>query len=81
MSGSFVQSCTVIERAVGAVSRKVHGLGGVFLALMMFITAVDVVGRYIFNSPIKGTTEINELALVVMAVSYTHLTLPTTPYV
>jgi len=66
MSGFFVQSCTVIERAVGAVSRKVHSLGGIFLALMMFITAVDVVGRYIFNRPIKGSTELNELALVVM---------------
>jgi len=66
MSGSFVRAGHVTEKVIKTISGKVHRLGGLFLAVMMFITAVDVIGRYIFNRPIKGSTELNELALVVM---------------
>ena len=51
------------------------GIGGwvssIVLFSLMAMTCIDVVGRYFFNSPLDGAT----------AVSYTHLTLPTTPYV
>ncbi|HKS17686.1 MAG TPA: TRAP transporter small permease [Bradyrhizobium sp.] len=36
------------------------------LFLMMWITFVDVVGRYVFNSPLQGAYEITELSLAVL---------------
>lgn len=60
----------VIDRAVRAVNYV--GMGVLF-ALMCFVTA-DVVARYVFNSPIMGGMEIDELALAVVALlslSYT----------
>jgi len=31
---------------------------------MMFLTAADVIGRYVFNSPVQGSYEITEFMLV-----------------
>ena len=36
------------------------------LFLMMWITFIDVVGRYVFNYPLHGAYEITELALAVL---------------
>lgn len=48
-----------LQRALGLTAAAV-------LFLMMMITAVDVVGRYIFNRPINGGFEITELMLAVL---------------
>ena len=37
-----------------------------FMVLMMLLTVVDVAGRYFFNSPITGTTEISRLMMVII---------------
>ncbi len=34
-----------------------------FLFALMWITTVDVIGRYVFNSPLFGSTELTELTL------------------
>jgi TRAP-type transport system small permease protein len=39
-------------------------LGGIILLIMMAMTIVDVVGRYAFNSPLRGAGELTELLLV-----------------
>ena len=39
-------------------------VGGLMLLVMMALTIVDVVGRYIFNSPLGGAGELTELILV-----------------
>ena len=39
-------------------------LGGMLLLVMMATTIVDVIGRYIFNSPLSGAGELTELILV-----------------
>ena len=39
-------------------------VASVILAAMMFLTVADVIGRYFFNSPIKGTWELVGLLLV-----------------
>lgn len=39
-------------------------LGGMMLLVMMVMTVVDVIGRYIFNSPLGGAGELTELLLV-----------------
>jgi TRAP-type C4-dicarboxylate transport system permease small subunit len=36
------------------------------LLAMMLLTVVDVVGRYVFNRPVRGAFEVTELMLVVL---------------
>lgn len=38
-------------------------IGGVLLLGMMGITVVDVVGRYLFNAPLAGASELTEMLL------------------
>ena len=38
--------------------------GGIILTAMMFLVTADVLGRYLFNRPIHGTTEITEFMMV-----------------
>ncbi len=42
----------------GIISKVLMGFSAIFLFLMMALTFSDVVGRYFFNSPISGATEI-----------------------
>ncbi|QOL79518.1 TRAP transporter small permease [Pseudooceanicola spongiae] len=37
---------------------------GLILLLLMTLTVVDVIGRYLFNSPLIGATELTEVLLV-----------------
>jgi len=48
-----------LERVLGGVSATV-------LFLMMMITAVDVVGRYVFNKPLNGGFEVTEMMLAAL---------------
>jgi len=41
-----------------------HVAGGIILTAMMVLVAGDVLGRYLFNQPIHGTTEITEFMMV-----------------
>lgn len=38
--------------------------GGVILSAMMLLVTGDVLGRYLFNRPIHGTTEVTEFMMV-----------------
>jgi TRAP-type transport system small permease protein len=42
----------------GIISQVLMGFSAIFLFLMMAFTFSDVIGRYFFNSPITGATEI-----------------------
>ncbi len=53
-----------IEKLTHKTSKALAYFGAVILFLMMILTVVDVVGRYIFNSPIKGTKDLIEIGLV-----------------
>jgi len=48
-----------LEGALGLTS-------GAVLFLMMMITAVDVIGRYVFNKPLAGGFEITEMLLAAL---------------
>lgn len=48
----------VIGRALARIINGVSILGGLAIALMMFHITFDVIGRYIFNTPIPGTITI-----------------------
>lgn len=52
------------ESGLYSVSRVAAVIAAIVLALMMLLTVVDVVGRYFFNSPIKGTWEMVGLLLI-----------------
>ena len=60
----------MIRKAVARIDRGMEPLlgiiAGVLLFCMMTLTFVDVVLRYIFNAPLKGSFEITELMLVVL---------------
>ncbi len=45
----------------------------ILIILLMFLVTADVVGRYVFNSPIPGTLEIGESAMVfIVFLAYAH---------
>ena len=49
---------------------------GVVIMAMMLLTATDVIGRYVFNSPIQGSYEITEfmlVAVVFLGIAYVQL--------
>ncbi|WP_417616228.1 TRAP transporter small permease [Oceanisphaera sp.] len=50
-------------RSAVALKRLLNLLAGLMLLLMMLITAVDVVGRYLFNTPLVGGSELIEIML------------------
>lgn len=48
-----------IERVVGVVA-------SVLVFLLMLLTFVDVMGRYIFNAPLRGASEMTEILLALI---------------
>ena len=52
-----------LDALVGRVSDGLVRAGAVGLAFMMVLTFCDVIGRYVFNSPIVGTVELTELSM------------------
>ena len=64
-----------IKKGIQAVNRFIAGVSGVFLIPLMIITAVDVVGRDVFNHPIPGTVELSQYMLAVfilLGFAYAH---------
>ena len=63
-----------LNQALTWLSRRLNKVGTVLLVVMMLVTTIDVIGRYIFNSPFGGANEIAEFlqALVVyLGIAYT----------
>ncbi|MEP1767809.1 MAG: TRAP transporter small permease [Sulfitobacter sp.] len=63
---------TNVQEGRGAASAEHHltwtgillgSLGGILLICMMGLTVFDVIGRYLFNAPIMGATELTEILL------------------
>ncbi|MFC1860940.1 TRAP transporter large permease subunit [Chloroflexota bacterium] len=59
-----------LENAISLASRGAGSVGASIIAVMMFLTAVDVILRYFFNRPIIGSFELTEY-LMVSAISFT----------
>lgn len=53
-----------LEYAVTPIARAVDQVGVALLGVMMLLTAADVIFRYVFNSPIKGSIEITGFLLL-----------------
>jgi TRAP-type C4-dicarboxylate transport system permease small subunit len=54
----------IFDRLAHKTSKVLVYFGAAILFLMMTLTVADVVGRFAFNSPIKGTKDLIELGLV-----------------
>ena len=55
-----------IEKVANPLSRVVDSVGRVILALMVLLISVDVVLRYFFNRPIRGSYELVEFMMVLV---------------
>lgn len=53
--------------AIDFVSVKCRWVAIAAVVVVFVVVVVDVIGRYIFNHPIKGSTDMNELLLVIIA--------------
>jgi TRAP-type transport system small permease protein len=52
-----------LEKRIRKVTNLISYLGMVMLGVLLLISSFDVLGRYLFNSPIKGTYEISGVLL------------------
>ncbi|MBN1847550.1 MAG: TRAP transporter small permease [Deltaproteobacteria bacterium] len=59
---------------MGRPSSLLSYIGAVALFLMMSITTVDVVGRYLFNAPILGVYEMTEYLVLLLIFSFLAVT-------
>ena len=62
------------DKGINWTAKSINSIGAAALTLMMFLTALDVFFRYLFNSPITGSYELNEFmmaVLVAFALAYT----------
>ena len=62
-----------LAKVLEPATRWIHSVGVGVLAVMMFLTAMDVILRYVFNRPIPGSFELQELmmgVLVAMGIGY-----------
>jgi TRAP-type C4-dicarboxylate transport system permease small subunit len=55
-----------MERVSLAINRFLAYAGSIALALLMFLTVADVIGRYFFNRPVPGTFELTEMSMVLI---------------
>lgn len=55
---------------MGLFSHSLARLGCIALFAMMCLTVVDVVGRYVFNSPILGAFELTEFLVLITVFSF-----------
>jgi TRAP-type C4-dicarboxylate transport system permease small subunit len=61
------------DRWFGQALRVLCLIGGLAILFMMLVTVADVAMRYLFNSPIKGTLDLTQMAMsiaVFLALAY-----------
>jgi TRAP-type C4-dicarboxylate transport system permease small subunit len=56
----------MLEYTAKIVARILIAIGGTILALMMFLTFLDVGLRYLFNSPLAGAYELVEYMMAIV---------------
>ena len=54
------------DRLTGIAFWFCGGFAGLVLALLMAVTVVDVVGRYVFNAPLPGSWEITKVMMAAL---------------
>jgi TRAP-type C4-dicarboxylate transport system permease small subunit len=66
---SYATTINQFDKGLTKVTKWLQMIGLVFLALLMFLTAVDVFLRYVFNRPILGSLELTQ-AWMVISISF-----------
>lgn len=61
---------STFSKIIQKISTLFGYLGAVALFAMMLLTTSDVVGRYIFNSPILGAFELTEYLVLILIFSF-----------
>ncbi len=56
-----------IEKGISPFITVVGRIGAAFIAFIMLLTVVDIIGRRAFSHPIGGAFELSELMLVIVA--------------
>jgi len=60
----------MLKTIMSSIAARTYFLLGLVAALLLFfmmtITSIDVIGRYVFNAPLRGAFELTELMLVVL---------------
>ncbi len=62
----ITSSLDLFEKISTWAARSVNGIGVTALTFMMLLTAVDVCLRYLFDSPVTGSYELNEFMMAVV---------------
>jgi TRAP-type C4-dicarboxylate transport system permease small subunit len=63
-------SLMTIWRKLRVAGTLMSYIGSVALFVMMAITVADVIGRYVFNSPILGVFELTEFLVLILIFSF-----------
>ena len=66
---------TGVETAISKVEGTLNIVGVALIMILMFLTVADIIGRYVFLSPILGAVEISELIMapiVMFGIAYTQ---------
>lgn len=66
-----------VERGSRRVNNVIAGIGGLLIVVVVLLTVVDVTGRYLFDAPLPGTLEIQQILLAYIALvplAYTLIT-------
>jgi TRAP-type C4-dicarboxylate transport system permease small subunit len=66
-----------VENGIKYAEYVLTGISGLCFVAMMFLGTADVIGRYVFNSPITGTYEISQVLMagvVLLGWAYTMKT-------
>jgi TRAP-type C4-dicarboxylate transport system permease small subunit len=58
----------LLQRWIEKLSYFLGSVGAGVIFALMLITGIDVVGRYLFQSPLSGAFELSELALALMVI-------------
>ena len=59
-----------IGNGIVFISKKINAISGLIVLLLMILTTVDVISRYLFNTPIRGTYDVSGLmALVIISLA------------
>jgi TRAP-type C4-dicarboxylate transport system permease small subunit len=56
----------LLQRWIEKSSYFLGSVGAGVIFALMLITGIDVIGRYLFHSPLVGAFEMSELALAIM---------------
>lgn len=52
------------SRAVTAVNRALHYVSGALIIAVMALTVYNILGRWLFDEPFRGTVELTQLAMM-----------------